>query len=84
MIAIGMRYGNSEPGGFGKDAAMVEVVKQFQDEFIARNGTTLCRELIGYDFSQPGEREKAKREGAIFEVCPKLVLDALEILEQIM
>ena len=84
MIAIGMKYGNSDPNGFEKDLAMREIVKKFQDEFIARNGTTICRELVGHDFSKPGELDKALENGRIYEVCPKFVQDALEILDMIM
>ena len=84
MIAIGMKYGNGDPGDFEKDAAMIEMVKEFQARFIARHGTTICRELIGYDFSKQGEREKAKESGRISEKCPTFVQDALEILDEIM
>ena len=84
MIAIGIKYGNSEPGGFEKDAAMVGIVKKFQEEFTARNGTMICRELIGYDFSKPGEREKAKSNEETTALCIKFIQDSLEILDKIM
>jgi C_GCAxxG_C_C family probable redox protein len=84
MIAIGMRYGNSTPGDNEKDDAMQEKVKEFQDKFTARNGTTLCRDLLGYDFAKPDERAEAFAVGRVKEVCPKLVQDALEILDEIM
>ena len=84
MIAIGMKHGNSEPGGFEKDAAMVKLVQDFQERFSERNGSTICRELIGYDFSKPADREEARASGIIREKCPGYVLDALELLEEMM
>jgi len=84
MIAIGMRYGNGTPGDVAKDDAMQKKVKEFQNKFMSRNGSTMCRDLIGYDFAKPEERAEALSSGKVMEICPKLVQDALEILDEIM
>ena len=84
MIAIGMKYGNSTLGDTDKDDAMQSKVKEFQEKFIARNGSPMCRDLIGYDFAKPEERAKAFASGKLADICPKLVQDALEILDEIM
>ncbi|MCL1805154.1 MAG: C-GCAxxG-C-C family protein [Clostridiales bacterium] len=84
MIAIGMRHGNGEPGDTEQDDAMQAKVKEFQEGFTARNGSTMCRDLIGYDFAKPEERAEAFASGRLTDICPKLVQDALEILEEIM
>lgn len=84
MIAIGMRHGNGTPGDVDKDDAMQAKVKEFQEKFTARHGSTMCRDLIGYDFSKPEERAEAFASGKTMEICPKLVQDALEILDEIM
>jgi hypothetical protein len=39
---------------------------------------------VKYDFSIEGESTKAFESGRIFEFCPKMVQDALEILEEIL
>jgi len=84
MIAIGMKYGHCKPGDTEGNAAMIDKATAFQKEFIASNGSTICRELVGYDFSQPGELEKALESGKIFETCPGIVQSSLEILDKIM
>ena len=84
MMAIGMKYGHHEHGDFEKNEAMIEKIEEFNREFIARNGSTICRDLVGRDFSVEGERKKALESGKIFEVCPKFVQDALDILDEIM
>ena len=84
MIAIGMKYGNGTLGDTAKDDALQAKVKEFQDKFTARNGTTMCRELLGYDFAKPEERAEAMSNGKVMESCPKYVQDALEILDEIM
>jgi C_GCAxxG_C_C family probable redox protein len=84
MIAIGMKYGHSKPGDAEGNAALMEKVETFQKEFIARNGSTICRELVGHDFSQKGELEKAMENGKVFEICPKMVQSSLDILNKMM
>ena len=84
MIAIGMKYGNDEPGNIEQDAVCVKKVKEFQERFMAKRKSVLCRELLGYDFADPKQREEAFATGKVFELCPCLVLEALEILEDIL
>jgi len=84
MIAIGMKYGHCVPGDKEGDAVMKEKVAAFQDAFIARKGNTICRDLVGYDFSKEGEFEKAVISGNVYERCPGFVQTALEILDEIM
>jgi len=84
MIAIGMKYGHFKPSDTEGNAVMIDKVKAFQAEFIACNGSTICRELVGHDFSQEGELQKAMDNGRVFEICPKLVQTSLEILSKIM
>lgn len=81
-LAIGMKYGHDTPGDTAKNAGMIAQLRHFQDEFTRRNGSTICRELLGYDFSQDGMLAEASASGAIAAHCPQYVLDAIEILEE--
>ena len=84
MIAIGMRYGHCKPGDVEGNAKMMEKVAAFQKRFTEAKGSTMCRELIGFDFSKEGELAKAMESGKVFELCPGYVQTALEILDEIM
>ena len=84
MIAIGMKFGHSQPGDVEGDELMKEKVAEFNRRFIEEKGTTICRDLLGFDFSISGDFEKAAMSGAIHTTCPKLVLEALNILDDIM
>lgn len=84
MIAIGMRYGHCKPGDIEGNKAMMAKVKEFQDDFIELHGSLQCRDLCGYDFSEPGELEKAMTSGVLLSDCPAFVSSALEILNDIM
>jgi C_GCAxxG_C_C family probable redox protein len=84
MIVIGLEYGHFELDDPESKTNLMEKVDTFLKKFMERRGTTICRELTKYDFSQEGELEKAIASGILFEFCPYLVLDALEILDEIM
>jgi C_GCAxxG_C_C family probable redox protein len=58
-------------------------IKDFKEEFIKRNGSVSCTELVGYDLSQPGGLASAREKGVFISRCPKLVKDAVEIIDKI-
>ena len=78
-----MRYGNDTLGNLDADAVCVKKTKAFREEFVRRHGSLICRELLGYDFSDPEQRKAAFAEGKVFELCPMLVLDAIDIVRQL-
>ena len=51
MIAIGLKYGNDEPGNIEQDALCQQKVKEFQQKFTDRRKSLICRDLLGYDLS---------------------------------
>jgi C_GCAxxG_C_C family probable redox protein len=71
-----------------RDASAREEVyglaRRFIGEFIARNGSVMCTDLVGYDLSQQEQYREAREQKAFATRCPKLVRDAGEILERIL
>lgn len=57
---------------------------EFTQEFSARHGSCMCRELIKYDFSDPEQAQAARESGVLLDICPGLVENACEILERVM
>lgn len=49
--------------------------------FEARNGSTLCLELLGCDISTPAGLAQARQKELFRSRCSKLVRDAVEIVE---
>ena len=84
MLAIGMKYGNSEHGNKEQDDLCIEKIKEFQKEFAARYNSTICRELLGYDFRDSGQKKAAFSDGRVKEVCPCLVRDVIDILGRLL
>lgn len=85
LMAISLQHGKARQSkSFTKNAPSAhDLGKQFMDRFKQRNGTLLCRELIGHDMYTKKNLQIAQEEKA-FTNCPKFVRGAAEILEDIL
>ena len=82
IMALGLaKGGGGIPTSEDKEELYV-LVRKFLGEVTELHGSTVCRELIGFDVSVPGEREKARALGRFDMVCPRMVRDAAELVEQ--
>lgn len=84
LMVIGLKHAG--PKGrrlFSRDRTE-EIAREFVARFKARNGTTVCRELLGCDVSTFTGLRSAKKESHFKKRCPKLVQDAAEIVEEIL
>lgn len=79
VMAIGVRYGTNEPS-LEKRLKAYAVSSGFYNWFGKQHGNVMCRELIGYDLSIPGEMEKARRSGVLDERCTVFIRSAVEKL----
>ena len=84
FMVLGLKFGNSRASDYKKKEKAYEVVKDFVKRFKSRNGTIICSKLLNCDISTPEGRNKAVEEKLFFEICPKLVQDSAEILEEIL
>ena len=84
MLAIGLKYGRTLPDDEEAKEKTYSLVHEFLRRFQDRHGSIVCRELIGCDLSSPQGHSLAVERGVFENLCPRLVADAVEILEQIM
>lgn len=84
FMAIGLKYGKTRDGENEKRDKGYALVRQFTEEFEACNGSIVCRELLGRDISTEEGLAQAREAGVFSTICPKLVQDAVEILEQLL
>lgn len=80
MMAISLAHGSSEPDEEAKQQVYSRIWK-FTDEFCSRNGSLLCRDLLGCDLSTEEGRKQAHGSGVTKSRCPDFVADAVEIVE---
>jgi len=84
FMVIGLKYGNIRAEDSQAKEKTYSLVKKFVERFKSRNGSIVCRELLGCDISTPEGMELAKEKNIFTTLCPKLVSDAAEIIEQIL
>jgi C_GCAxxG_C_C family probable redox protein len=79
VIAIGSKYGSNNPVVEERENAY-SLALEFYNRFTKECGSVLCRDLIGYDLTDPEELEKARNSNVSMEKCVHFVEKAVEIL----
>jgi C_GCAxxG_C_C family probable redox protein len=83
LMTIGLERGSTRADDDETKEACYDLVTEFVRQFEARNGAITCKELLGHDISNPEESALARERGLYDTLCPKLVRDAAEIVEQL-
>lgn len=78
VMVLGLKYGH-----ITSEIPIDNVVGEFKKEFKDKNNTLLCKEILGYDLSKKEDFEKVVEKDLFNTVCPKVVGDAVSILEKI-
>ena len=84
FMVIGLKYGKTRTGDDQTKEKTYSLVKEFTERFKARNGSVLCRELLGCDLNTQEGMKLAKDKDLISIRCPKFVQDAVEIIEELL
>jgi C_GCAxxG_C_C family probable redox protein len=82
FMVIGLKYGSVDAEDRRAKEKTHEVVKEFARRFTSRNGSLICRELLGCDIGTPGGLQSAKESKLFHTACPKFVQDAAQIVEE--
>ena len=83
FMVLGLKYGNTEQNKDAKEKTYRKVV-QYANRFSKRNGSVKCHDLLGCDITTFEGVQKAREKGLFSTICPKLVRDAAEILEEML
>ena len=78
VLTLGLVYGFDKPNSTEENALMVEKLQEFENRFIEKNGSIVCRELLGGSFTDP---EIAKSMAC---KCPQFCVDACDILDDML
>lgn len=84
LMVIGLKYGMTQAKDEAARDKTYKLAQEAMTRFKARHDSVVCRELLGYDLSKPKERKAAHDKGLFSTLCPELVRDAVEIVEQLL
>ena len=79
IMAIGLKHGTDGTILVEKEKAY-EIALKFYDRFVKECGSPFCRELIGYDLTNPEELERLRKSNVHEEKCSHFVEKAVEML----
>lgn len=84
IMVIGLKHGRTVVEDRDAHRKTNSLVNDFIRVFKSRNGSIVCRELLGCDVSTPEGLNSAREKKLFTTVCPNYVRDAAEIVEQIL
>lgn len=69
---------------YGEDSNLTkEKMREFNEKFLEENDSLNCEELLGKNITLPGNREELVKSGKKDKICPKAILNSIEILKKI-
>lgn len=84
LMVLGLKYGHYHYNAPEEKLNAYKIAEDYMDRFIAKKGTVVCRELLGYDVSKPEDKVKIKELDLFKSICPEMIKCATEIVEQML
>jgi C_GCAxxG_C_C family probable redox protein len=84
FMVLGLKYGNTTVKDKEGKANTYKKIEEFTNRYKNRNNSVICRELIGCDICTPEGMKEAQDKGLFSSICPRIVQDATEILEEML
>ena len=84
FMVIGLKHGRTVVEDRDAHRKTNSLVNDFMRLFKHRNGSIVCRELLGCDISTPEGLNSAREKKLFTTVCPKYIQDAAEIVEELL
>lgn len=84
LMVLGLIYGHSISENNEEKQKAYSLVREFVNRFIKANDSIVCRDLLGYDLSKKDEFEIIAAKGLCKTICPKMIRDAVSIVDQML
>lgn len=84
LLVLGLKYGHYNAADNEQKSRAYQISVEFTRRFREMNGSVVCRDLLGYDLTDPSEMACIKEKGLFSSICPKMVESAVTILESIL
>lgn len=84
LMALGYKYGYSEPGSTAQKNELLAKKAEFERRFTEAHKSVVCREILEHDLSKPEEMAQIMEKNLLFTVCPKAVCTTCAILDDLL
>ena len=82
LLVLGLRCGHCKCGDTETKQKSYAIASEYMHRFIEKQGSVVCRDLLEYDLSKPEEMEQARQKNLFHTICPQMVKQAVEILDE--
>ncbi len=83
LMVIGLKFGRTKAEDIPARERTYEAVTAFIKRFETRQGSIICKELLGHDLRSDDGQKMAEEEGLFETLCPKFVRCATDILKDL-
>ena len=83
MIVLGMKFGHCDTEHMEQKDIMNAKRAEFLTKFQEKYGVCSCKGLLKHDIADPEGMQKILEEGLLFDFCPEIVRDTIEILNEV-
>lgn len=80
-MVIGLKHGHDTSDPDAK-ANTKSLIKKFNEKFKSEHGTLICKQLTGFDISDPDQAAAARDAGVFRSHCPVFIKTACDILDK--
>ena len=84
FMVIGLKFGRIKADDLDAKMKTAQMTNVFAKKFRDKYGSIACTDLIGCNISTPEGYEEAKKQDVFKQICPKYVVSAAEILDEIL
>ena len=84
LMVLGLMYGQSDKDDLESRMRANKVNVEMMNSFAEKNGSYICNELLGCDIRTEEGVKAAREKGLFTDFCPKMVADAVDLLEEIL
>lgn len=82
VMVLGLKYGHCHSNDAEEKGRAYQISEDFMNRFIEKNGTVVCRELLGYDLSKTEDMTKIQELNLFKTTCPEMIRCATEIVDE--
>lgn len=83
-LVFGLKNGYNQPNDKLSKDKIRGLIENYRNEFIAKNGSTFCKELLGANPATKEGINYLKTNGIFEEKCPGFVVSSVEIIEKLL
>jgi C_GCAxxG_C_C family probable redox protein len=84
LMVIGLAHGQTTPQQKEAKEHTYQLTRRFIAEFTRRTGALHCNDLLGCQVGTPEGLQQAQEQSLFKTVCPRLVAEASQILDEIL